>query len=771
MSSWRDATTPDPLMSLSSVTRSCLGALLLCSVAAHAQAPAAPALTVERIFRTRDFAAQGLPYVQWMKDGRSYLSVKSDANGTALVRVDAVTGAESVLVPAGVLKDASGKALDVEDVTLSDDETKALLFHSSVRVWRTNTRGAYHVVNFATRAVTPLVSSAAPAASRPPAGPGFLATGLASGASDPNLQMFAKFSPDGNSVAFGRANDLWVKDLRTGAEVRLTSDGSDDIINGTTDWVYEEELGLRDAFRWSPDSRRVAFWRFDQSAVQAFPVVDELSLYPRVSTLRYPKAGEANSRVTIHVINADGSNRRALDVGPDTGQYITRLDWVDTDSLAVQRMPRRQNQLDLLLVSATSGSGRVVLSERDSAYVNAEGEPVVWLSGMQRLLLRSDRSGWQQYYLYRRDGTLITRITRDSMDVLDLLTVDAKLGAAYVQVAAPSATQRQLMRVSLDGRRQDVLTQGDGVHALSMSPTGAYVFDAYSRLGVPPLVSLFELPRMRKVKELTDNAALRTRLATQSVQPPKLFKVPMPDGTLLDAYRILPPGFDSTTKYPVLMHAYGGPAAPQVVDQWGGSTYLWHSSLAQQGYVVVVVDNRGAAFRGREFRKVTQLRLGLTEAQDQIDAAKWIGRQTWADSARIGFWGWSFGGYLATMVAGKGGPLFKAVIAVAPVTDWRLYDTIYTERYMWTPQLNSTGYTETAPQNAVAGIRARFMLVHGTGDDNVHPQNSVQFIDRMVRANRPLQQLFYPNRTHSISGGNTTVHLYESLTRFIRESL
>ena len=731
----------------------------------------ATSLTAERIFRSREFTAQGLPFVQWMKDGRSYLSIKSEAGGTTLVKVDAATGAESMLVAAGVLKDSAGNALDVEDVTLSADETKALIFHSSVRVWRTNTRGVYHIVDFATRAMTPLVTTPAPASAAPPTGPDFLARGLASGASDPNLQMFARFSPDGSKVAFGRANDLWVKDLNTGTETRLTTDGGDDIINGTTDWVYEEELGLRDAYRWSPDSKRLAFWRFDQSAVPAFPVVDELGQYPRVSTLRYPKAGEANSRVSIHVIGADGSNRHPLEVGPDTGQYITRLEWLDADSIAVQRLPRRQAQLDLLLVSATTGTGRTIVTERDSAYVNVEGEAVVWLADRQRFLLRSDRTGWQQYFLYRRDGRLLGRVTKDSMDVIDLLAIDEKARAVYVQVASPSATQRQLMRMMLDGRRAEQLTQGDGAHTMLISPTAAFLFDSHSRLGVPPVVSLYALPRMTRVKELTDNAAVRARLVTLGVQPAQLFTVPMPDGTLLDAYRILPPAFDSTKKYPVLMHAYGGPAAPQVVDQWGGSRYLWHVSLAQQGFVVVVVDNRGAAFRGRTFRKTTQLRLGLKEADDQLDAARWLGRQSWVDASRIGFWGWSFGGYLAAMVAGKGGDLFKAVISVAPVTDWRLYDTIYTERFMSTPLDNAAGYAQTAPQQFVDGMRARFLLIHGTGDDNVHPQNSVQLIDRMVRANRPMQQLFYPNRTHSISGGNTTVHLHDAMSRFLRENL
>ncbi len=749
---------------------SCALAMFLAGPVA-AQSTSDSPLSVERIFRSRDFIAQGLPFVQWMKDGRSYLQVKREIGGSALVRVDAVTGAETILVPAGVLKDASGAPLEIEDVTLSPDESAALLFHSSVRVWRTNTRGIYHLVDFGTRAVSPLSTATFAPVREIPSGPGFLASGLASGASDPTLQMFAKFSPDGSRIAFVRANDLWVKERRSGAETRLTADGSDDIINGTTDWVYEEELGLREAFRWSPDSKRLAFWRFDQSAVPAFPIVDELGVYPRVSTLRYPKAGEANSRVTIHVIGADGSDRHALDVGSDAAQYIPRLEWIDTDSIAVLRVPRRQVQLDVMLVSATSGTGRIVVTERDSAYVNVEGEPVVWLADRQRFLLRSDRSGWQQLYLYHRDGRLLTRVTRDSMDVLELLAVDEKARSVYVKVAAPTPSQQQLMRVSLDGRRAERLSQGDGSHAVLISPTATYLIDAWSRLGVPPTVSVFSLPRMSKVKVLTDNATLRSRLVDQGIQPAQLIAIPMSDGTRLDAYRIVPASFDSTRKYPVLMYAYGGPAAPEVIDQWGGARYLWHVSLAQLGYVVVVVDNRGAAFRGRDFRKATQWRLGIQETEDQLDAARWLGRQSWVDPARIGFWGWSFGGYLATMVAAKGGDLFRAVIAVAPVTDWRLYDSIYTERFMATPQENPSGYRDAAPQNFVAGIRARFLLVHGTGDDNVHPQNSVQLIEQMIRANRPMQQLFYPNRTHSIGGGNATVHLYQALTRFLRENL
>ncbi len=748
-----------------------LAALLACATAAPLAAQSAPArvdaLTLDRIFRSREFAAQGLPGVQWLRDGRAWLAI----DDAGIQRVDAATGARTVIVPAAALVDEAGRKIVPEDVQLSADGRKLLVFHSSVRVWRTNTRGVYHVVDIATGKATRIATPGAVTRGAPPAGPGFLSTGLASGAADPDLQQFAKFDPTGTKVAFVRANDLWVTDLATGRETRLTTDGSDDIINGTSDWVHEEELGLRDAFRWSPDGTRLAYWRFDQREVKAFPIVDETSaLYPRVSSLRYPKAGEANARVTLHVVDVAGTARVPLAVGPDTGQYVTRLEWLSNDSIAVQRLPRRQDRLDLLLVSARTGTGRTVLTDTDSAYVNAEGEPVTWLADGRRFLFRSDRSGFQSWWLFDRAGTAIRRIGPDKVDQLDLLAVDERAGVAYLSVAEPSPTQRQLWVAPLDGKPARRLSDGVGTVVADVSPTGAYAFVAQSALGTPATVTLRAMPRFTTVREVADNAALKAKLAGLGVRAER-FRVPMPDGTALDAYRIVPPGFDSTAKHPVLMHAYGGPAAPQVNDTWGGSRFLWHAMLAQQGYVVVVVDNRGAAWRGRDFRKVTQLRLGLLETQDQLDAIRWLGGRSWVDAKRIGFWGWSFGGYLTSMVAARGGDLVKAAIAVAPVTDWRYYDSIYTERFMWVPQENGANYEATAPLSHVAGMRARFLLVHGTGDDNVHAQNALALANRMVAANRPFDMLLYPNRTHSISGGMTTVHLYEAFTRFIKEHL
>jgi dipeptidyl-peptidase-4 len=704
-------------------------------------------ITVERIFASPDFRGGVIPQPAWLSSGSSYIVPRpAKDGGTELVKVDIATGSETVLAKADQLA-AEGRRLEVEDITLSGDEHMAVLFHNSVQVWRTNTRGLFTVYDFRTGKLTPVSRK----------------TGL---------QMFAKVSPDGRKVAFVRDNNLWVTDLASGREDQLTTDGSENIINGTTDWVYEEELGLRDAFRWSPDSKHIAFWRFDQSAVPAMPIINELDLYPKVSTLRYPKAGEPNSRVQVGIIHLGTARPTWLDVGPDTGQYFARMEWVGSDSVVVQRMPRKQNRVDVMLLSAATGRGRIVMTDRDSAYVDVENGDLRWIgTGQRQFLFLSDRSGWRQLYLYGRDGKVVRQLTTDGMDVLGVTGVDEANGLVYVTAAAPTPMERNTYRVKLTGGAMERVTPQQGTHNFNISPDAKYAVDIYSTIASPAVATLYSLPSMRVIRVLQDNAPLKSRLAALAVHQPEFIKVPMPDGLLLDAYRIVPANFDSTKKYPVLMYVYGGPASPQVSDAWGGTRYLWHQSMAQQGYVVVCVDNRGSAWRGRDFRKTTQYELGVKESQDQIDAAKWIARQSWADAGRIGIWGWSYGGFMSALSAGRGGDVFKAALVVAPVTDWNLYDTIYTERYMWTPQQNAAGYRAGAPQTYVNGVKARMLLVHGTGDDNVHPQNTYQYANKLEAAGKPFYMILYPNRTHSISGGNTSVHLFNSFTRFLLENL
>jgi dipeptidyl-peptidase-4 len=699
-------------------------------------------LTVDAITHGA-FAGARMPEPQWLADGSAYFDLRPAADGgSEIVRVNASTGATTVVAPAHALV-SNGTRLEVESISISHDGAKILLFHNSVRVWRQNTRGVYDVLDVATGRVTPLSSAA-------------------------GLQMFAKFSPDGRRAAYVRANNHFVTDLTTHEEHALTNDGSDVIINGTSDWVYEEELSIRDAFRWSPDSKRIAFWRFDQSPIPIFPMLDELSFVAKVIPERYPRPGDRNSKVTVGVVNADTRATTWLHTGE--GEYIASLAWAGPDSVAIQRMPRTQNQIDLLMLSAASGDGRTVLTERNSAWVDVDEQTPRWLSNGAMFLWPSERSGWRQYYLYKRDGTLVGGVTRDGVDVSSLAGVDEKRGYVYAVAAAPTPMQRQLFRYPLKGGSEMRVTTEPGSHRVSISPDGTVMVDIHSTAQLPGAASLVSLAPGGARHVLEANAELRKTLEGLT-RAPEFFQLPMPDGTKLNAFRILPPAFDSTRKYPVLMYVYGGPGSQTVLDDYGGDRYLWHQMLAQKGYIVVSVDNRGTGARGSAFRHVVYEHLGMHESDDQIAAAKWLGTQRWVDPARIGIWGWSYGGYMTAMSSFRGGSLFRAAISVAPVTDWRLYDDIYTERYMRTPAENATGYEEGAPLNYVKGLASSYLLVHGTGDDNVHPQNSIQLVDKLEEAGKQFEFMVYPGRTHAISGGNSRTHLFTLLTNFVEQTL
>ncbi|MGI8546203.1 MAG: S9 family peptidase, partial [Gemmatimonadaceae bacterium] len=613
-------------------------------------------LTVDRIFKTGEFRAANLPETHWLKDGVSFIDAGAadGVAGSEIIRTDALTGKTTVLVPASALVGADGKPLQVEDMTLSDDQTKALLFHDSERVWRANTKGQWTVVDFATRKLTPIAPNTA-------------------------AKMFAKFSPDNRRVAYVRNNNLFVWDLASGTERQLTTDGSANIINGTTDWAYEEELDLRDAFRWSPDGAHIAFLRLDQAQVPTMTLINQTdSLYPILEQYKYPKAGEPNSKARIGVVSVGGGATRWIDTGTDSLVYLPRLDWVGTDSIWVERIPRRQNRAELLMASIATGGTRPILTDSDSAYVDVI-DPV-WVNTNRQLLILSDRSGWRQLYLYDRDGKLVRQITKDGADVTSVLGSDDRTGSVYVREAAPAPAQSQIYRYTLDGKSGGRITTQAGSYNMSLAPGGRYAAVTRSTLTMPPTMTLNELPSMRQVRVIADNSRLTAKLVGLRIAQPQFIRIPAADGrTMLDAYRIVPADFDSNKKYPVLMYTYGGPANPQVTDSWAGSRWLFHQMLAQHGYIIAVVDNRGAAWRGRDFRKMTQYHLGLAESDDQIAVAKWIGQQPWGDAKRVGIWGWSYGGYNTAMSAFRGGSVFRMAMSVAPVTDWRFYDSIYTE--------------------------------------------------------------------------------------------
>ena len=497
-------------------------------------------------------------------------------------------------------------------------------------------------------------------------------------------------------------------------------------------------------------------------------MVDYTQLYPTVFPLHHPKPGQPNAKVTVHVVSAAG-DAAAREIPLPAHEYVPRLEWLGPDSLTVMTMPRRQDRYEINVRSAATGTGRPLVSERDSLFVDVQ-DPV-WIDDGRRFLLLSDRSGWRQLWLYERDGRLVRRVTADGTDVTAFLGVDERRGDAYVQLAEPDPTQRRVWRFPLAGGAGTRLSAAQGSDTWTLAPGARWAVSSASRLSDPPVVRLVEPATRRTVRTLVDNAALRRTLAAAGARAPQFFRVPMPDGTQLDAWRITPPGFDSTRAYPVLMYVYGGPATPTVADAWGDKRYLFHQALAQRGYVVVSVDNRSAAWRGRAWRKAAYLHLGTVESNDQMDAARWLGKQSWVDAKRIGVWGRSFGGFMTALETGRGGDLFKMGMAVVPVTDWRFYDTIYTERYMRTPDENPEGYRETAPLTYADAVTARLLLVTSTGDDNVHAQNALVYADRLTAANKPYEMQLFVNRPHPLSGGNTRASWYGTMYRYVLEHL
>jgi dipeptidyl-peptidase-4 len=706
----------------------------------------APELTVERIFGSRDWASD-LPDLQWDRDTPSYTTLDRGPNGTTdLYRVDAASGRRELLVRGADLvpRGASGP-VTIEEYAFSPDGTKLLIYTNSVRVWRLNTKGTYYVWDFASRQLRPISTAR-------------------------GFQQFAKFSPDGRAVGFVRENNLFVTDLTTGVERQLTMDGGADIINGTTDWVYEEELDLRDAFRFSPDGRRIAFWRFDQSPIPPFYMVDELSLYPELIPVRYPKAGTANSRVQLGVVEITTGETRWIEYAPrGVDAYLARMDFAGSaDSVWFIRLHRLQNRLDLVMADVRSGRSRVVMTDTDSAWVDVQ-EPL-WFDGGRQFLYLSERAGYAQLYLFRRDGSLVRKVTAGPWDVLAVHGVDEQAGAVYFSAAADGPLVRPLYRVGLDGRGFRRVSGAEGTHSVRFDPTFTYYVDTHSRAGVPPILRLHRTDGT-EVRTIADNRVQRDRVAALGAPPPEFLTISSSPGIELNAYLMKPATFDPRQRYPLLMYVYGGPGSQTVTDSWGGNLYLWHVLLTREGYLVASVDNRGTGARGARFKKVTYLNLGTYEAADQIAAAEHFASLPFVDRARIGIWGGSYGGYMTLLSLFKGEGVFKAGVARAPVTDWRLYDTIYTERYMRTPQENPDGYRRSAPQSYVEQLQGNLLIVHGTGDDNVHVQNTTQLAHLLEESNKHFDLRLYPNKTHAIAGAATQVNLYGLYLRWLKENL
>lgn len=724
-------------------------ALLACPLAAAAQSTAQSAdeLTVETIFGSDGLSSRSVA-VRWMADGRHWSVVERDSAGfDELWRVEAESGRREKLVSSAELSPpGGGDPLRIEGYDFSEDGRRLLIFSQSQQVWRARTKGRYYVFDFPTRRLIEV-------------------------SGEDGWQMFAKLSPDARQVAFVRDHDLYVTDLSSGEERRLTFDGGENIINGTTDWVYEEELDLRDAFRWSPDGSRIAYWRFDQSPVRTYWLVDHLPLYPELTGIRYPKAGEDNSRVQVGSLDLATGGTTWFDIGPDEDIYIARMEWAESsDEVVIQRLNRHQNRLDLLLGDARTGETTLLFSEQDDAWLDA-GDDLHWLDGGSRFTWTSDRDGYTHVYLYDRSGRMVRQVTRGSWDVTALHGVDETGGLAYVTAASESPLTRSVYSVELEGGQMNRLVGGRGTHSARFAPDFGLFVDTHSSIGTPPVVTLRRTADATSVRVLEDNSGLTARLEALDLREPEFFTVPADDGSELNGWIIKPRDFDPTHRYALLLYVYGGPGSQTVRDVWGGRRYLWHQMLVREGILVASVDNRGTGARGREFKKQVYLRLGQLEAADQLAAMRHLGERPYVDASRIGIWGWSYGGYMALMTSLAGGEAVATAIAGAPVTSWELYDTIYTERFMRTPQENPEGYRLGAPLSLAEGLEGDLLLVHGLADDNVHPQNTYRMAHALQAAGKQFDMRLYPGQRHGIRGRTLTVNLYGMMTGFLLRTL
>lgn len=701
-------------------------------------------ISLEDIWIKRVFQPESMESVIPMNDGEHYCVFENDSIFN-LYEYKTANKTGEIVLASRFIPEGESEAISVDDFTFSNDENKILISTNTQYIYRHSSISEYYIWD---RLTSKLIK-------------------LSSGAN----QRLAEFSPDGNKVAFVRENNLFIKDLVSGKESQLTTDGLlNNIINGTTDWVYEEEFGFTKAFFWSPDGNKIAYYRFDESKVKQFDMVLYDSLYPTTYQYKYPKAGEDNSLVSIHVYDLASGITKLMDVGSEKDQYIPRIQWTqDANLLSIQRMNRLQNQLEILISDASNGTSKVIYKENNKCYIEIS-DNLSFLKDKKHFLFTSDQDGYNHIYLYTMEGALVKQITLGKWEVLNIEGVDEKKKLVYYMSNEESPINTALYVVKLDGTGKKKLSIKEGANRVLFSKTFTYFMNEWSDANTPSMASIHKADGSL-IKTLVENNNLKTRIKEYNFSPIEFFSFKNSVGIELNGWMIKPANFDSSKKYPVLMYVYGGPGAQTVLNSWGYSNTLWYQMLAQKGYMIVSVDNRGTGGRGDAFKKATYGQLGNLETQDQIDAAKYLGSLSYVDNTRIGIWGWSYGGYMTALCLTKGADYFKTGISVAPVTNWRYYDNIYTERYMGLPQDNAIGYDDNSPVNHVKKLKANFLLVHGTADDNVHFQNSMMLVNSLVNANKQFEQFFYPNKNHGIYGGVTRYHLYNKMTNFIMDNL
>ena len=723
-----------------------------------------PQLTLDRIFSGNEFRIRHFGPTHWYTRGKGYTRLEKTAvsglKGHDIVLYQGVALQGKILVSARQLvAPGSADPLEIADYSWSDDGQWLMIFTNTRRVWRQNTRGDYWVVNTKSGALWKI------------------------GADAPESSlMFCKFSPDSRRVAYVSRNNLFVETLSEKAQerqvIQLTRDGSQTKINGTFDWVYEEEFALRDGFRWAPDSRHIAFWQLDSSKVRTFHLINNTdTLYPVLIPIPYPKVGTANSSCRLGIVSTDGGDISWVELSGDPAEhYIPRMDWADSpNEIIFQRMNRLQNVNELIRYDIRTQSSQIILKEQDEAWLDAVDD-LKWLNKGKQFTWISDRDGWQHIYVISRDGRNIRCITPGAYDVIQVVHIDDVRGWVYFMASPENPTQKYLFRVPLDGNgRAERLTPRNmpGWHSYRISPDGRLAFHTWSRFAEPPATQLISLPSHKGRMALEKNETLFRTLAATNRPEVEFFEVDIGDGIVCNAWMMKPSNFDENKKYPVLFYVYGEPWNQTVMDSYSRN-YPWYTLLTEKGYIVVSVDNRGTPQpRGREWRKCVYRQIGILASADQAAAARAIlASRPYIDPERVGIWGWSGGGSMTLNLMFRHPELYKTGMAVAPVPDMHLYDTIYQERYMGLPKDNVAGYRDGSPITFAEQLKGNLLIVHGTGDDNVHYQGTERLINKLIAADKHFTMMAYPNRSHGIyEGTNTTLHLYRLLTRYLTDHL
>ncbi len=672
-------------------------------------------------------------------NGDYYSLLNIDENGYSTVDKYSYTSLEKVATI------VDGKTLqniqNFKSYSFNNDETQLILGKDIQKVYRRSTKGTYYAFSVGSKKLR------------------FIGK---------NIQE-PTFSPDNKKVAYAKNNNLFMLDLTTNLTTQVTKDGKyNHIINGTTDWVYEEEFGFVRAFEWSNDSNFIAFLRFNESKVREFSMgVTGDGLYPSQHVFKYPKAGEDNAKVSLHMYSLTTKNTKKINLG--VYEYIPRIKWSTKEGVLIATtLNRHQNDLKLHKVNAVRSSAMLLFNEKDAAYVSVKDD-LTFLDD-NSFIWTSEKDGFNHIYHYSFNGKLINQITKGNWEVTKYYGFNKEKKTIYYQSVENGSINRGVYSIGLDGTNKKLLSNNIGTNTAAFSRNLNYFINTHSSSETPPIFSLYSAEG-EMIKVIKDNAPLQEKLTDYKMSQ-KEFSTININGNDLNMWMIKPVDFDAQKEYPLLMFQYSGPGSQQVANRWNGTNDYWHQMLAQQGMIIVCVDGRGTGLKGRDFKKVTQKELGKYEVEDQIAAAKKLAERSYIDKNNIGIWGWSYGGFMSTNCLLKGNDIFTTAIAVAPVTSWRFYDTVYTERYMQTPQENASGYDDNSPINYADKLEGNYLLVHGTGDDNVHAQNSMRMINALVAANKPFDIAMYPDRAHGIrKGKNTRLHLYKKMTAFIQTNL